>query len=180
MGINSGTGKGHQEEIQKLRTEPEQQTAQTVQTTTATAIVNSPPVGMQSTVTVQQQPSPFWRKDFKISGQIGEPGQKDKLTFSSLARQIENSRNRGYPEIEIVDAVVRAIFPSLQLRSYLEGIPNLTLPTLRCIIPLSREECNRTVQAACFRSAAKQKDPSKLPPASPRSKAKGVICISGI
>lgn len=144
MGINNGTGQEDQKEIQKLRTEPEQQTAQTVQTATATAIANSPPVGMQSTVTVQQQPSPFWRKDFKISGQIGEPGQKDKLTFSSLACQIENSRNTGYPEIEIVDAVVRAISPSLQLCSYLEGKPNLTLPTLRCIMRSHFQEKSAT------------------------------------
>lgn len=102
------------------------------------------------------------------------------MTFSSLACQIKNSRNRGYPEIEIVDAVVRAISSSLQLRSYLEGKPNLTLPTLRCIIPLSREECNRIVQAACFRSAAKQKDPSKLPPASARSKTKGYLHLRNL
>ncbi len=30
-----------------------------------------------------------WHREFKISGFIGEPGQKDRLTFSSLARQIE-------------------------------------------------------------------------------------------
>lgn len=38
-----------------------------------------------------------WRKDYKISGQIGEPGQKDRLTFSSLARQIENALAEGIP-----------------------------------------------------------------------------------
>lgn len=84
----------------------------------------------QSLVNVQQLSSP-WRKDFEISGQIGEPGQKEKLTFSSLAHQIENGLSRGYPECEICDAVIRAISPGLQLRSYLEGKPNLTLPTLR-------------------------------------------------
>lgn len=56
-----------------------------------------------------------WRKDFKISGQIGEPGQKDRLTFSSLALQIKNGLTKGYPESDIVDAVVRAIVPGLQL-----------------------------------------------------------------
>jgi len=72
-----------------------------------------------------------WHKDFKISGQIGELGQKDKLTFSSLARQIEHGLSKGFPELEIVDAVVRAISPGMQLRSYLEGKTNLNLPTLR-------------------------------------------------
>ena len=56
----------------------------------------------------------MWRKDFKISGQIGEPGQKDRLTFSSLARQIESGLSKGYPESEVTDAVIRAITPGLQ------------------------------------------------------------------
>lgn len=90
--------------------------------------------GTQSSASAQQHPSAYWRKDFKISGQIGEPGQKDKLTFSSLAHQIENGLSKGYPEIEIVDAVIRAISPGSRLRSYLEGKPNLTLPTVRRIL----------------------------------------------
>lgn len=49
-----------------------------------------------------------WRKDLKIAVQVGELGQKDRLTFSSLARQIENSISKGYTEPEIVDAVIRA------------------------------------------------------------------------
>lgn len=60
-------------------------------------------------------PSPIspisWHKEFKIAGQIGEPGQKDRLTFSSLARQIEHGLLKGFPETEIVDAVIRAIVP---------------------------------------------------------------------
>ncbi len=31
---------------------------------------------------------PAWNREFKISGQIGEPGQEDKLTFSSLATKL--------------------------------------------------------------------------------------------
>ena len=30
------------------------------------------------------------RREFKISGQIGEPGQTDKLTFVSLTHQIDS------------------------------------------------------------------------------------------
>lgn len=88
--------------------------------------------------------SSMWRKDFKISGQIGEPGQKDRLTFSSLARQIESGINRGYPESEITDAVIRAITPGLQLRSYLEGKENLTLPALRRILRSHYQEKGAT------------------------------------
>lgn len=88
--------------------------------------------------------SPPWHKDFKISGQIGEPGQKDRLTFSSLARQIEHGLSKGFPELEIVDAVIRSISPSMQLRSYLEGKANLTLPTLRRILRSHYQEKSAT------------------------------------
>ncbi len=81
---------------------------------------------------------------FKIAGQIGEPGQKDKLTFSSLARQIESGLSRGYPEHDIIDAVIRAITPGLQLRSYLEGKENLTLPALRRILRSHYQERGAT------------------------------------
>ncbi|KAL3979220.1 hypothetical protein ACER0C_017770 [Sarotherodon galilaeus] len=85
-----------------------------------------------------------WGREFKISGQIGEPGQKDKLTFSSLAHQIEQGISKGVPEVEIVDAVIRAIAPGLQLRSYLEGKTNLTLPTLRRILRSHYQERGAT------------------------------------
>ena len=102
----------------------------------------------QDNVTVQQTPQPRvslqWSREFKISGQIGEPGQKDKLTFSSLAHQIEQGISKGFPEIEIVDALIRAIAPGLQLRSYLEGKTNLTLPTLRRILRSHYQEKGAT------------------------------------
>lgn len=85
-----------------------------------------------------------WSREFKISGQIGEPGQKDKLSFSSLAHQIEHGRSRGFSELEIVDAVIRAIAPGMQLRSYLEGKTNLTLPTLRRILRAHFQEKGAT------------------------------------
>lgn len=86
----------------------------------------------------------MWRKDFKISGQIGEPGQKDKLTFASLAKQIETGLSKGYPESEIIDAVIRAITPGLQLRSYLEGKDKLILPALRRILRCHYQEKGAT------------------------------------
>ena len=55
-------------------------------------VVNSPPAG-SSVLSVDQL-----RKEFKIKGQIGDPGQKDKLPFSSLVHQIDFERlpRRGY------------------------------------------------------------------------------------
>lgn len=86
----------------------------------------------------------FWQREFKISGQIGEPGQRDKLSFSSLAHQIENGIKKNFPEHEIVHAVIKAISPGMQLRSYLEGRTNLTLPTLRRILRSHYQERGAT------------------------------------
>lgn len=49
------------------------------------------------------------KREFKICGQIGEHGQKDKLSYLSLIRQIENGSEKGHSETEIVEAVIRAI-----------------------------------------------------------------------
>ncbi len=45
--------------------------------------------------TFQRQVTSTWLKDFKISGLIGELGQKDRLSFSSLAWQIEGGLKKG-------------------------------------------------------------------------------------
>ena len=73
----------------------------------------------------------FLRREFKISGQIGEPGQTDKLTFVSLTHQIDSGLKRQYKECDIVDAVIRAISLHSSLRSYVETLSNLSLPKLR-------------------------------------------------
>ncbi len=97
-----------------------------------------------SSPTFQRQVTSTWQKDFKISGLIGELGQKDRLSFSSLARQIEGGLKKEYTEQEILDSVIRAITPGLQLRSYLEGKAGLTLPMLRRILRSHYQEKNVT------------------------------------
>ena len=74
------------------------------------------------------------RRQFKISGQIGEPEQKDKISFSSLARQIQTGLSQGYDESEIVDGVIRSITPGMVLRCYLETYKELTLDRLKKIL----------------------------------------------
>lgn len=73
-------------------------------------------------------------REFKISGQIGEPGQRDRLTFTSLANQIEAAQAKGYRDGDIVQGVIRAIVPGSSLRSYLEGRVGVTLPSLRRLL----------------------------------------------
>ena len=69
-------------------------------------------------------------RDFKINGMIGTPGQKDKLSYSSLSYQIQNGRERGFSEKEICSAVIRAITPGSHLRNYLESRDELNLKSL--------------------------------------------------
>lgn len=123
-------------------------TQQNISTIQSYSILPSPNVRPDTSSDLQfmthRPVMPPWNREFKISGQIGEPGQKDKLTFSSLAHQIEHGLSRGVSELEIVDAVIRAIAPGMQLRSYLEGKPNLTLPVLRRILRAHYQERGAT------------------------------------
>ena len=75
--------------------------------------------------------SSLLRREFKISGQIIELGQVDKLTFVSLVQQIDSGIKRGYKETKIVDAVIRAISLHSSLRSYVKTLKDLSLPKLR-------------------------------------------------
>ena len=67
--------------------------------------------------------APF-RKDLKISGQID---CKTGISYTSLRRQIENAKAKGYKDIDIIDAVIKAIPPTSGLRRYLEGKELLTM-----------------------------------------------------
>ena len=49
-------------------------------------------------------------------------------------RQIESGIKAGYKESEIVEAVIRAVSPTLNLRSYLEMIQDLSLSRLSQIM----------------------------------------------
>lgn len=86
-----------------------------------------------------------FHKDFRINGHVSESTSRETLSFSSLEHQIESGMRKGYPETEIVEAVVRAISPGLKLRSYLEGKADLTLTNLRQILRAHYAETDATV-----------------------------------
>ena len=75
-----------------------------------------------------------FRRQFKINGQIGEPEQRDKLSYTSLVRQIQTGISQGYQEEEIVDGIIRAITPGMVLRRYLETFKDLSLDRLKKIL----------------------------------------------
>ena len=74
------------------------------------------------------------KREFKISGTIGVPGETNKLNFISLVHQIEGALAQGYSEVEISEAIIRSISPGLPLRSFLECTPDLPLSKLRKIL----------------------------------------------
>ena len=76
----------------------------------------------------------LFRKKFRITGQVGEVGQKDKLSYISLKKQEETGLERGYSDKEVLNAAINAISPGLQVRSYLEGFGSITVPRLRKIL----------------------------------------------
>ena len=70
------------------------------------------------------------RKELKLSGTIGKPGEKGKLTLSSLKCQIRMAQDRHYRDSEICAAVIRIMSPSLDLRRYFEEQRRLTVRDL--------------------------------------------------
>ena len=78
--------------------------------------------------------SSFLRREFKISGSIGQPRETNKLNFISLVHQIEGGLAKGYSEAEVCEAVIRSISPGMALRSFLECTPDQPLSKIRKII----------------------------------------------
>ena len=68
-------------------------------------------------------------KEFKITVVISN--EKNRLSYTSLNKQIESAIERGYPEREIIDGIINAVSPSLHLKSCLESIKSLSLAQLR-------------------------------------------------
>ena len=85
-----------------------------------------------------------FKRDFKIFGTIGGDSHKDSLSFVSLTRQIDTGVKSGYKETEVIEAVIRAVSPSLKLRSYLEMMSELTLPRLKQILRAHFKEKSAT------------------------------------
>ena len=66
------------------------------------------------------------------------------MTHSALSFQIASAEQRGYSEPEIIAAVIRAITPGEDLRTYLEMTPNLSLVILRSILRAHFKEKDAT------------------------------------
>ena len=65
-------------------------------------------------------------KDFTIKGQVGNPNQKEKLSYISLMNQIGAGTTKRHPEHDILMAAIESISPELSIRGYLEAIQGVT------------------------------------------------------
>ena len=93
--------------------------------------------------------SKVFRREFKIHGVVAGDNFKDGLLFASLVQQIESGIKAGYKESEIVEAVIHAVSPSLNLRSYLEMIQDLSLSRLMQIM---KSHFKQSQQRNCIRN----------------------------
>ena len=92
-----------------------------------------------------------YKREFKISGSIGELGQKDTLSFDSLDYQMRQARAENYSHGQIRSAVVKAIKPGLTLRNYLETHKNITE---KAFIGILQSHFNEKDAAAVFQDLA--------------------------
>ena len=99
----------------------------------------------------------YLKKDFKIKGTIGLPGEKDRIKFSQLAHAINRGVRKGYSEEDICEEVIRTTSPDIPLREMLEGTEDLTISHLRKILRVHFhekdssklwEELNKATQTA--------------------------------
>lgn len=80
------------------------------------------------------QPSLDRLPEVMIRQQVGDRGQKDRLSFTNLMRQIDIRLCRGHGEAEITEAVVKAITPGHSIRGILDIKRELTLPQLKAVL----------------------------------------------
>ena len=59
-------------------------------------------------------------RQFKINGTVGEPGQKNCVSYSSLCYQIKQGESQGYSISEIYHGIIKAIEAGNPLRDMLE------------------------------------------------------------
>ena len=80
------------------------------------------------------------KRDFKLSGQIGEAGQPGRLTYVAVIHEIELGLSKGYKETEIVEAIITGISPHSSLRNYLLTLQDRSLEKLRKILRVFFQE----------------------------------------
>ena len=93
-------------------------------------------------------------KDFKINGVIGNPGCKDRITYSSLVYQIENARKMKYSDAEISAGIIKNMQADLELKTLFELEPSISLNTMLDMLRSCYTEPDSATLYSEFTSAA--------------------------
>ena len=135
-----------QKRFEELMSSKEQSASSTTGSLATLAAIPPPQVPQVDTAAPIAPPLDvaYWRREFRIAGSIGGDTQKERISLVSLTRQIETGLQKGHKETEISEAVIRAINPSLKLRSYLEMMPQLSLDRLRQILRVHYKQKSST------------------------------------
>jgi hypothetical protein len=88
--------------------------------------------------------SSCWRKDLKLAGLIGDTAGDKTISYMNFLHQVQAAKDKGYSEIEIVNAIIWAIQPGARLRGYLEGRTDLTLGVVQKAIRTDYQEKSST------------------------------------
>ena len=98
-------------------------------------------------------------KDLKISGTIGGDKEKDVLTFDSLLYQVDNAK-KNYPDHVICAAIIKAISPGKNIRSYLESMPELSLKDVMEFLKSHFQEKDSSQYFTDLQNATQESDES--------------------
>ncbi|XP_040894665.1 carbonic anhydrase 12 [Toxotes jaculatrix] len=83
----------------------------------------------------QQMLNPFLRKKSQTSHSVGKLGvAEDALCYVSLEQRVFHQLKQFHTENQLVHALRDAVFPELNLKSYLDCKSDLALPTIRHIL----------------------------------------------
>lgn len=83
------------------------------------------------------------RRDFTMSGKVGDADSDKDIGYLGAVRQIQDGLKRGYPETEVIAAVIKSITPKT-LRNYISMVNNLTISKLFNILRLHYKEQSAT------------------------------------
>ena len=106
-----------------------------IKSSTPMAMHYAPSANLVPLKSSRRSGSLYQLKECKIRGSIGDPGEKDKVSYYGLLSQIVEKQSEGYDENRIVGAVINAITPGnvfksrLEMRRTLEG--HISLATLQ-------------------------------------------------
>ena len=78
-----------------------------------------------------------------MSGKVGDADSDKDIGYLGAVRQIQDGLKRGYPETEVIAAVIKSITPKT-LRNYISMVNNLTISKLFNILRLHYKEQSAT------------------------------------